>query len=71
MSDENTAFKTYLDTHGLTASEVAKHCRVRSMTVWNILKNKPVTPAHAAAVRAGLYQLTGVLYKGPIATEKP
>jgi hypothetical protein len=67
-ANENTAFQAYLTQYKLQSLDVAIHAQVRYVTVWNILRNKPITAEHAALVRAGLQRQTGVAYTGPIVT---
>jgi hypothetical protein len=59
-------FLTYMKTYGLEPLDVALAAGVRYLTVWNLSQGKPITDAHAALVRAGLFQLTGVGYTAPI-----
>lgn len=65
--------QAYLDHYHLSALEVSIASRVRYLTVWNILHDKPVRAEHAALVRRGLKLLTGVAYTAPIAhlTDQP
>jgi len=67
----NIPFQAYLAHYELQPVDVAVQSGVRYVTVWNILKKKPVTAAHAAQVRRGLQKLTGVPYLGPIETLPP
>jgi hypothetical protein len=62
----NTVFYTYLTHHHITPLDVSIVSQVRYSTVWNILHNKPVKPAHAGLVRAGLQRMTGIPYTAPI-----
>jgi hypothetical protein len=62
----NTVFQAYLTHHHLTPLEVSITSQVRYSTVWNILHNKPIKPAHAALVRRGLQRMTGIPYTAPI-----
>ena len=64
----NITFQAYLDEHRLQLGEIARYAGVPYITVWNILRNKPVTQLHAYAVRASLEKMTGVTYIGPILT---
>ncbi|HLZ64137.1 MAG TPA: hypothetical protein VKR06_44980 [Ktedonosporobacter sp.] len=67
----NTLFQTYVARHRLELQDIAAYSGVRYVTVWNIVKNKPVTVAHAEQVRAGVQRMAGVPYDGPIATLPP
>ena len=64
----NPDFQAFLTEHELQPLDVALHSGVRYITVWNILKNNPVSAQHAAQVRAGLYKMAGVHYWGTINT---
>lgn len=68
LFSHNRAFQGYRYEHGLHPRDVATQSGVPYVTVWSILRNKPVTYAHATQVRAGLRKMTGVPYVGPIAT---
>lgn len=59
-------FLTYVKTYRLELLDVALAAGVRYLTVWNLTRGRPVTVAHAALVRAGLFKLTGVAYTAPI-----
>ena len=57
-------FEQYLQQHHLEAIRVSVIAQVRYLTVWNALKGKPITPAHAAQIKVGVLKLTGVPYIG-------
>lgn len=59
-------FLTYVKIYRLELLDVALAGGVRYLSVWNISQGKPITAAHAALVRMGLFQLTGVAYTAPI-----
>jgi hypothetical protein len=58
------AFEQYVQQYHLEALTIATISQVRYLTVWNALKGKPITPAHAEKIRQGILQLTGVPYTG-------
>jgi hypothetical protein len=60
------AFCAYLQQYGLHPLDVALTSRVRYLTVWNVERGNPISAEHAMRLRAGLHQLTGVLYTAPI-----
>ena len=60
------AFNSYIDRHSLDPITISVISQVRYLTIWNIQHGKPVTRTHAARVRQGVQQLTGVPYTGPI-----
>ncbi len=60
------AFCQYLHYYELSPLDVALTARVRYVTVWNIAHGLPVKSAHAAQVRWGLQQFTGVPYTASI-----
>ena len=62
----NLSFRMYLSAHHLSSLDVARMAGVRYFRVWNIEQNIPIRSKHAALVRAGLRQMTGVAYTGPI-----
>jgi hypothetical protein len=66
-NESATAFLDYLKAHHVLALDVAIISRVRYLQVWKIGQGYPVTEAHAARVRAGLQQLTGIPYRATIA----
>lgn len=59
-------FRAYLQRHGLSLLDVALAGRVRLLSVWNVQQGIPVRSEHAAAIRIGLYKLTGVPYTASI-----
>lgn len=59
-------FPAFLALHELSILDVALAARVRLLTVWKIEHNEPVSLQHAEMVRAGIYRLTGIRYRGPI-----
>ena len=61
------SFEQYLQQHHLEPITVSVIAQVRYLTVWNAMKGKPITPAHAAQIRAGVLKLTGVPYTGSFA----
>ena len=63
MKPTNT-FEQYLQEHHLEAITVSVIAQVRYLTVWTALKGNPITPAHAAQIREGVFKLTGVPYTG-------
>ena len=64
----NLPFQAYLTEHQLDPRKVANQAGVPYVTVWSILRNKPVTALHAAQVRNALFWMTGVPYSEWIAT---
>ena len=58
------AFQAFLARHSLSLLEVALAAGVRLLTVWRVTRDLPVTSQQAERVRAGLYCLTGVRYRG-------
>jgi hypothetical protein len=58
--------RAYLEKYHLAPLDVSIVSQVRYSTIWNILHNKPIKPAHAALVRRGLQRLTGIPYREPI-----
>ncbi len=62
----NTVFQAYLTHYHLSPLDVSIVSQARYSTVWNILHNKPVKPAHTDLVRAGLQRMTGIPYTAPI-----
>jgi hypothetical protein len=58
------AFQAFLARHSLSLLEVALAAGVRLLTVWRVTRDLPVTSQQAERVRAGLYRLTGVRYRG-------
>ncbi len=60
------AFQLFLEKHGLCVRDVARAAQVRLLVVWNITRDLPVSHQQAEMVRAGLYLLTGVYYRGGI-----
>ncbi len=64
----NLALQAYLTEHQLSPRDVATQAGVPYVTVWSILRNKPVTALHAAQVRNALFWMTGVPYSEWIAT---
>ena len=62
------AFRTYTQRFELSPLEVSVAAKVRFMTVWRVAQGLPIGEAHAQAVRAALWRLTGVPYTGEIAS---
>ncbi|HLQ28363.1 MAG TPA: hypothetical protein VK140_03895 [Ktedonobacteraceae bacterium] len=60
------AFRAYLQQYELHPLDVAITSKVRYLSVWNLMKGKPINADHAARVRFGLYTMTSVLYTAPI-----
>lgn len=60
-------FREYLQRYHLHPLDVALASRVRYLTVWNVEHGKPVKREHAARLRRGLRQLTGVPFTAPLA----
>lgn len=60
-------FLMYMKTYRLELLDVSLAAGVRYLTVWNLAHGRPVTEVHAALVRKGLFQLTGVAYTASIA----
>jgi hypothetical protein len=67
-TQSSTTFRAYLERYGLSLLDVALAAQVRLLSTWNIQQGIPVRRVHAASIRAGLYELTGVPYTAPIAT---
>lgn len=64
-------FEQYLQQHNLEALRVSVVAKVRYMTVYNALKNNPITPEHAQQIRAAVLGLTGVPFTGPFMLSNP
>lgn len=64
--DCSVAFRACLQHYRQTEYRVAVASGVRYLTIWNIAHGIPVQSAHAAAVRKGLWRLTGTPYIFPI-----
>jgi hypothetical protein len=62
------AFEQYLQAHQIEALMVSVAAGVRYLTVWKVLKGKPITVNQAHKIRAGMYSMTGVPYHGPLVT---
>lgn len=62
-------FQAYLTQHNLNPIDVAVASGVRYLTIWNIQRGFRVTRLHAAKVRAGLFQLTGIPFIDQIAMQ--
>ncbi len=60
------AFRAYLQQYELHPLDVSITSKVRYLSVWNLIKGKPITADHAARVRLGLYIMTSVPYTAPI-----
>ncbi len=58
------AFQAFMARHGVTLLEVALAAGVRVLTVWRVARDLPIAQQQAERVRAGLYRLTGVHYRG-------
>jgi hypothetical protein len=58
------AFQAFMARHGVTLLEVALAAGVRVLTVWRVARDLPISQQQAERVRAGLYRLTGVPYRG-------
>lgn len=58
------AFRAFLAKYGLSMRDVALAAGVRLLTVWNITRDLPISRQQAEMVRAGIYWLTGVCYRG-------
>lgn len=59
-------FRDYLQRYHLHPLDVALASNVRYLTVWNAEHGKPVQREHAARLRRGLRQLTGVPFTAPL-----
>ncbi|MGB8347088.1 MAG: hypothetical protein WCD86_19530 [Ktedonobacteraceae bacterium] len=64
----NISLRLYLDQYELSEHEVARLANVPRVTMWRAVRGWPVTRAHAAAIRKALWQLSGEVYDGSIAT---
>ncbi len=64
----NNTFHQYLVEHKLLWEQVARASEVPGLTVWSIDHGLAIHPLKAAQVRKGLYQLTGIPFKGYINT---
>jgi hypothetical protein len=62
----SVAFRAYVHHFELTLLGVALVAKVRLLTVWKIEQGLPIRAVDAQAVRAGLQQVTGVLYSSRI-----
>ena len=60
------AFEGFLARHQLSILDVALAAGVRLLTVWRVARDYPISLEQAQQVRLGLYQLTGVHYRGRI-----
>lgn len=60
-------FAEYLQTHNLEPLSVSVQAGVRYSTIWNAIKGKPITAAHAQKVQQTVRTLTGIPYTGPLA----
>ena len=61
-------YRAYAQRFELSLLDVSVVARVRFMTVWRVAQGLPIGEAHAQAVRAALWRLTGVPYTGEIAS---
>ena len=61
-------YRAYTQRFELSSLDVSVAARVRFMTVWRVAQGLPIGEAHAQAVRAALWRLTGVPYTGEIAS---
>jgi hypothetical protein len=60
-------FAEYLQAHNLEPLSVSVQAGVRYSTIWNAIKGKPITSAHAQKVQQAVHTLTGIPYTGPLA----
>jgi hypothetical protein len=67
MSD----FEQYLVEHHVEALHLSIVAGVRYSTVWNAMKEKPVTAENARKIRDAASQLTGVPYIGALIVFPP
>ena len=63
-----STFEQYLSEHHIEPMQLAIEADVRYLIVWNALKEKPISQAHALKIRVALHRLTGAVYRGPLPT---
>lgn len=64
----NASVQAYISFYYLSWSEVARAAGLLLIVLWRVTRALPVSPGHAAALRSGLFRLTGIAYTGPIVT---
>ena len=67
----HASVQAYVSFYDLSWSEVARAAGLLLIVLWRVTRALPVSAAHAAALREGLFRLTGIAYTGPIATFPP
>lgn len=63
----------YLKDNDIDSVRLSVMAGVRYLTVWNAMKEHPITQEHAQKIRVALQRMTGMVYIGTLATiqEKP
>lgn len=64
-------FCVFLLSHRLSYLRVAQAAGVHVVSVYNVANGVPVLPKHEAAIREGLYRVTGERYTAFIHTAQP
>lgn len=67
----HVSVQAYASFYYLSWQEVGRAAGLPLIVVWRVTKALPVSPAHAAALREGLFRLTSIAYAGPIVTFLP
>lgn len=66
MTSRLSEFEQYLVEHQVEALRLSVVAGVRYATVWNAMKEKPVTAENARKIRQAARTLTGVPYVGSL-----